>query len=277
MVINVSRAALAVSAAAVLGLASGAASVAAAGGVLGEAVATAAVAPGASSPAVPGSGAVSSARPDSGSGAAAPAVGALFAGGKHFCSASVVHSPAGDLVLTAAHCLGGGTQGLTFEPGYHDGVAPYGSWTVTAAAVPAGWTASAEQDLDFAFLTVAQPGTAASLESLTGADRLGVDQGFTNAITLTGYPDTADAPVVCANTTTRSGTRQQRVACPGFPDGTSGGPWVMAADPATGLGTVVGVIGGYEQGGDTPDESYSAYFGDDIRQLYDSVTAGASG
>ncbi|MFI5611448.1 trypsin-like serine peptidase [Amycolatopsis sp. NPDC051903] len=261
MLINVSRVVVAVASAAVLVLTGGAATVVdsvapADSGDSGAAAASAA----ASEPAKPAASANS-------------AVGALFAGGKHFCTASVVHSPAGDLVLTAAHCLGAGTAGLTFEPGYHDGVAPFGTWTVTAAAVPAGWAASADQDLDFAFLTVARPGTAASLESLTGANQLGVSRGFTNAITLTGYPDPADAPVVCENTTTRSDTYQQRVACPGFPDGTSGAPWVTGADPATGLGTVVGVIGGYEAGGDTPDVSYSAYFDDDIQRLYDSVTS----
>ncbi|WP_326836615.1 trypsin-like serine protease [Amycolatopsis rhabdoformis] len=313
--INVSRTALAVSAAVVLVLTGGAASVADSEGVLGsDSVASAAVVPNASPSAdtasgaasskapgvatAPGSGAAAGSRPAAGSGAApgsgpavgsgaaagagpasgaaastaSPAIGALFSGGHHFCSASVVHSPAGDLVLTAAHCLGGGTSGLTFEPGYHDGIAPFGSWTVTSAAVPPGWTADADQDLDFAFLTVTRPGTAASLESLTGANQLGLDRGFTNVVTMTGYPDTTDAPVVCTGTTTRSDTYQQRLACPGFPDGTSGGPWLTTPDPTTGLGTVVGVIGGYEQGGDTPDVSYSAYFDDDIRQLYDSVT-----
>jgi hypothetical protein len=55
-----------------------------------------------------------------------------------------------------------------------------------------------------------------------------------------------------------------RVACPGFPDGTSGGPWVTG-------GEVIGVIGGFQLGGDTPDVSYSPYFDDDIAKLYASV------
>ncbi|MFI5591819.1 trypsin-like serine peptidase [Amycolatopsis sp. NPDC051758] len=191
---------------------------------------------------------------------AAP-VGALFANGSHFCTASVVHSGTGDLVLTAAHCV---KDGMAFAPGYHDGVAPYGMWTVTDVAVADGWTASADPDLDFAFLTVQQPGNPASLESLTGANVLGTDRGFTHRITLTGYPDTTDSPVVCEGDTTRSDTYQLRVACPGFPDGTSGGPWVDG-------GAVIGVIGGYQLGGDTPDVSYSAYFDDDIAKLYASA------
>ena len=189
-------------------------------------------------------------------------VGALFANGSHFCTASVVHSGAGDLVLTAAHCV---KDGMSFAPAYHDGVAPLGMWTVTDVAVADGWTSSADPDLDFAFLTVQQPGNTASLESLTGANVLGTDRGFDHTITLTGYPDTTDSPVLCTGTTTRFDTYQLRVACPGFPDGTSGGPWVTG-------GAVIGVIGGYELGGDTPDVSYSAYFDDDIAKLYASVT-----
>ncbi|MGW4396531.1 trypsin-like serine peptidase [Amycolatopsis nivea] len=201
---------------------------------------------------------------------ASPAVGALFSGGNHFCSASVVHSPTGDLLLTAAHCISGDVSGITFKPGYHDGIAPYGTWQVTAAVVADGWKSSSDQDLDFAFLKVAQPGSA-SLESLTGANQLGTNQGFSHTITLTGYPDGTEQPVVCTGTTTQSDTYQQRVACPGFPDGTSGGPWVVNQDPNTGTGTVIGAIGGYQTGGATPDVSYSAYFDDDIAQLYNSA------
>ncbi|WP_410572229.1 trypsin-like serine peptidase [Amycolatopsis sp. cmx-4-61] len=193
---------------------------------------------------------------------AASAVGALFAGGSHYCSASVVHSAAGDLVLTAAHCV---KDGMSFVPGYHDGVSPFGTWTVTSVAVADGWKSSADPDLDFAFLTVRQAGSTASLESRTGANVLGTNRGFEHRITLTGYPDTADSPVVCDGNTTQSGPYQLRVACPGFPDGTSGGPWVTD-------GAVIGVIGGYQLGGDTPDVSYSAYFDDDIAKLYASVT-----
>ncbi len=56
--------------------------------------------------------------------AAAAAVGALFTttGGRlasHFCTASVLDSPAGDLVMTAAHCLSGlAPSQFLFVPGY---------------------------------------------------------------------------------------------------------------------------------------------------------------
>jgi hypothetical protein len=70
--------------------------------------------------------------------AGTPAVGALFttsAGqlGQHFCTASVVDSPAGDLVITAAHCVTGTSGTIEFVPGYDRGSQPYGAWTVTSS------------------------------------------------------------------------------------------------------------------------------------------------
>jgi hypothetical protein len=56
--------------------------------------------------------------------------------------------------------------------------------------------------------------------------------------------------------------------CAGYPDGTSGGPFLARVDPATGRGTVIGVIGGYQQGGATADVSYSARLTTRTRALY---------
>lgn len=58
-------------------------------------------------------------------------VGALFAesSGKlssHFCTASVVDSPHGDLAITAAHCVTGTSGQIAFVPGYANGTEPYG-------------------------------------------------------------------------------------------------------------------------------------------------------
>jgi hypothetical protein len=68
------------------------------------------------------------------------AVGALFTTSdgqldKHFCSGTVINSPNGDLVITAAHCITGTSGPIDFVPGYDNGRAPYGSWTVTKVYV----------------------------------------------------------------------------------------------------------------------------------------------
>ena len=56
--------------------------------------------------------------------------------------------------------------------------------------------------------------------------------------------------------------------CGGYTDGTSGSPLLADVNPATGLGTVIGVIGGFEQGGHTPDVSYAARFSANTSALY---------
>ncbi|AUI62924.1 serine protease [Amycolatopsis sp. BJA-103] len=202
-----------------------------------------------------------------------PAIGALFIEGSHFCTASVVHSGPGDLLLTAAHCLHDGeggeyATGISFAPGYHDGVAPYGYWDVSDPQVPEGWADSSDPDLDVGFATARQAGNPKTLESVTGANNLVAGGGFAHTITLTGYPDEREAPVVCHGASEQADTYQMRVSCPGFTTGTSGGPWVVDPDPKTELGTVVGVIGGYLYGGDDPDTSYSSYFDTDVATLY---------
>ncbi|MGW2607604.1 hypothetical protein ACWC4A_24720, partial [Streptomyces mirabilis] len=53
-----------------------------------------------------------------------------------------------------------------------------------------------------------------------------------------------------------------------FEGGTSGSPWLTDYDPKSHTGTVIGVLGGHEGGGDENDVSYAAYFDNDIAKLY---------
>ena len=61
--------------------------------------------------------------------------------------------------------------------------------------------------------------------------------------------------------------------CPGYTDGTSGGPFLTDVKASTGDGQVIGVIGGYQQGGDTPSVSYSSQFRANIAALYKTATS----
>ncbi|QKW24438.1 trypsin-like peptidase domain-containing protein [Kitasatospora sp. NA04385] len=191
-------------------------------------------------------------------------VGALFSGpaapGNHFCTASVIDSPGRNLILTAAHCLSG-ANGTTFVPGYRDGQAPYGSWQVTKVYTADGWRNGGDPDEDFAILAVA-PSGGRQIEDAVGGNPLGTNAAWTVRVRLYGYPAKAELPILCTNTTTRQDTYQRRIDCPAFPGGTSGGPFIDAA-----TGEVVGVIGGYQQGGATDDTSYSAAFDHTIAEL----------
>ncbi|MFF2117670.1 trypsin-like serine peptidase [Kitasatospora sp. NPDC058184] len=200
-------------------------------------------------------------------------VGALFSGtptaGDHFCTASVLHSATGNLLLTAAHCLSS-TDGVTFAPGYRDGSAPYGTWRVTAIHTTTGWSQKGDEDEDFAILETA-PSNGRNVEDVVGGNRLGTDEPFGATVRLYGYPADAEAPVLCTNTTGQQSTYQRVVHCPAYPGGTSGGPWINTA-----TGDVIGAIGGYQQGGDTDDISYSALFDHTIADLYTQAEAAAS-
>jgi V8-like Glu-specific endopeptidase len=209
-----------------------------------------------------------------------PAVGALViidgSGrlGTHFCSAGVVDSPAGNLVITAAHCLAGRAPGgFAFVPGYDHGRAPYGVWAVTRAVTDDRWTSSSDPDDDVAFLQVGRPGTSDRVQDITGGERLGTGEPPGQLVTVIGYPDELDTPVSCRNYAPAFTATQLVFRCGGYPDGTSGSPLLAEVNPATGLGAVVGVIGGYQQGGSTDAVSYSAQFGPEVAALYRDATA----
>jgi V8-like Glu-specific endopeptidase len=212
------------------------------------------------------------------------AVGALFTKngsnlGSHFCSASVVHSPKGNLLITAAHCMSGQSlqapNGVVFAPGYHDGQFPLGVWNVTAVYVTANWNAQQDPNDDVAFLTVATSGK--TIEQVAGAEQLGDFTTLPTQAEVIGYPDTTEQPVACTAPAVPyqvGGLRQMEFTCNGYTTGTSGGPFLINVNPATGEGQIIGVIGGYEQGGVTPMVTYSSEFLDNVAALYKLATSG---
>jgi V8-like Glu-specific endopeptidase len=207
-------------------------------------------------------------------------VGALFVRGSssdHFCTASVVASPGRDLLITAAHCIhagkgGGYRQDIVFVPGYRDGQAPFGVWTPERLVVAPQWISDSDPDLDVGFVVLA-PRDGKNIEDVLGANRLGFDPGYENLVRVTGYPSSAGAPITCINWTSRQSATQLRFECGGFTGGTSGSPWVTHFDRQTRTGTIIGVIGGYQQGGDTDAVSYSSYLGPAIQRLYQQAIA----
>lgn len=206
-------------------------------------------------------------------------VGALFehdASGAHFCTASVVSSPGEDLLITAAHCISDGNgsgykDDIVFVPDYDDGATPYGIWTPERLLVAPQWADSADPDYDVGFI-VLQPHDGQNIQQVLGADQLGYDTRYQYLVRVTGYPSSAGTPISCVNWTSMQSATQLSFDCDGYTGGTSGSPWVTGFDPRTRTGTIVGVIGGYQQGGDTPSVSYSAYFGSGVQQLYQQAT-----
>jgi V8-like Glu-specific endopeptidase len=208
-------------------------------------------------------------------------VGAIFYGsnssGGHFCTGSVVNSPDQDVIITAAHCLNDGKGGadktnVAFVPAYADGDAPFGEWQPAKYVMSSRWVNSADPGFDIAFV-VLKPYQGKNVQQVLGGNNIEFNTGYDHRVRVTGYPGSANAPITCDNTTTKQDPDYLRFACADFYGGTSGSPWLTNYNAATKTGTIVGVLGGYEEGGSTPDVSYSDYLGDDIKELYDEAIA----
>ena len=129
--------------------------------------------------------------------------------------------------------------------------------------LPGGWTDGRHEDSDVAFAALDER-DGRRVEDAVGGNAFAAHRATgATAVTVTGYPRTAGTAVTCTDKPTAVSGTQQRIACPGFPGGTSGSPWV------NGDGAVVGVIGGREEGGRTADVSYSAVFGTEAADLYE--------
>ena len=185
----------------------------------------------------------------------------------------MVDSTGDDLALTAAHCVywKGFATNIEYVPGYHDGKQPYGAWAIRAVTVASGWKLSHNPDLDFAFLTLASAG-ARQIQARTGGLTIGFTRWYSEQkIEVIGHNDSDAEPVRCPTKSFRFRAGQMEFYCHGFWTGTSGGPWIIGYNAKNGTGTVFGVIGGYELGGNYEWASYSAYFGSATRTLYQQV------
>ncbi|MFG2979804.1 trypsin-like serine protease [Streptomyces sp. NPDC048258] len=194
--------------------------------------------------------------------------GALFTDGldsDHFCTATVVHSPGGNLIVTAGHCLLDGQQGdgtAVFAPAYANGMAPYGTWKLEEVFEDDRWAEGTDDDYDLAFARLAPDAKGRTIESVTGAAVLDTSGRAGEEVTVTGYPADRKVPRTCTAVTVRESATEQRFDCADFPGGTSGSAWI-ARD-----GKIIGIL----TGGDTDDVSTSTVLGDYAASLYAKAT-----
>jgi V8-like Glu-specific endopeptidase len=208
-----------------------------------------------------------------------PTVGALFASASsktHFCTASVVASPRGNVLITAAHCVRGTAKGWSFAPGFRHGVSPYGRWRVTGVYVDPQWIARQDPRRDYAFLTVASKpigGQRTDIQTVTGANGLSAGPSRGETITVPAYPHgKANDPITCTAKVYFDGLFPA-FNCNPYVDGTSGSPW-LATTPGGIM--IVGVIAGLHQGGCYPYTSYSPPLGRHARAVFRRAATGAT-
>ena len=130
-----------------------------------------------------------------------------------------------------------------------------------------------------ALVTAAAVGFVVTLTPASGAAG-DIATGFARAVRhlsapmRNGQPFSGEQPVTCQNWLREPMRDQLEFDCGGYTNGTSGGPFLRHVDPSTGQGRVIGVIGGYQQGGNTPQVSYSAVLGGNAAALYKTAVAG---
>ena len=207
-----------------------------------------------------------------------PTVGALFDSATsttHFCTASVVASPHGDVLLTASHCIDGSAKGWSFAPGFRHGVSPFGRWRVTGAYFDPRWIAHQDPRRDYAFLTVASKrisGQRTDIQTVTGVNGLSTGPSRGETVSVPAYPHgTANAPITCTAAVYFDGVFPA-FNCNPYVGGTSGSPWLATTPHGI---MIVGLIAGLHQGGCYSYTSYSPPLGSHARAVYRRAVAGA--
>ncbi|MEV5878441.1 trypsin-like serine protease [Streptomyces sp. NPDC052101] len=225
-----------------------------------------------------------------------PTVGTFFFDGRPlggpstFCTGSVVHTAAKDIVLTAGHCglgLAKATHRI-FVPQYRSGKSaaeqPYGVFPVNQLYIDPRYESNTKKptsDLDLAFAQVGAS-SRGKVEDVTGALTFTPTSGYNHKVTVIGYPGSGTVnpqhtPVRCPVTTAQlPGFRQMRMTCKGFYGGVSGGPWIEDYNPTTGTGKVIGNTGGYNGGGNDANVDWVTYaplYGKDAQDLFNDAAA----
>jgi hypothetical protein len=192
-----------------------------------------------------------------------PRVGAVFlgAGSMHTCTGAVLHSAAGDLVLTAAHCLAEGFD-ATFVAGLNDTAAAEDVWHIDAVYLDPRWVKNQDPLTDFAIARVSR-GSGGTVEAQAGGGlALGPAPKPGTVVSVTGYGmGVGGGPIGCRTSAAPPTKGFPALDCAQLVDGLSGAPWIDGS-------TVRGLIGGLDAGGcEGQSISYSPPFDDAIKQL----------
>ena len=196
-------------------------------------------------------------------------IGAVFlgAGDLHTCTAAVLDSAAGDLILTAAHCVAGGVD-TTFVAGFKDATDPAYIWKVDATYLDPRWVKNQDPLADFAVLRVVRDDGGSVEAEAGGGLALGSAPKPGTFVSVTGYGlGVGGGPIGCQAATELAAGGFPSLPCGGLIDGTSGAPWT------TGL-TITGLVGGLDGGGCDENVSYSPPFDDAVVQLLTRAEAG---
>ncbi|KAK4163118.1 trypsin-like serine protease [Cladorrhinum sp. PSN259] len=206
----------------------------------------------------------------------------------HICTASIIDSPRGNIIVTAAHCVTDMKSGtlkdtVYFTPGYDKGKTPHGTFKSQAQAiyVSPNWIPTRDDygnvdgkgsPWDVAFVALLPLNGKYVAEAAGASLTPDFNPTLPTAVQVFGYPSDKtqykNEFYVCDATATAEHTDWEELLCTGIPGGFSGGPWI------TGGSKVIGVIGGEGQNLKASDpRNFAVRFSAKIRALYDTAVA----
>jgi hypothetical protein len=199
------------------------------------------------------------------------------------CSASVIPSKTGDLIVTAGQCVFD-TQAKSslinstwvFVPAYYNGNAPFGIWPARRVLSFLGWTQSADYNYDVAFVALSTV-NGRHIQSVVGAQSIGFNYPRLGLTYSLGYPLNLYAGQylqLCSGNAKKSQWTQnnyggQALSCI-MGGGSGGGPWLQSVTDATGLGVVTSVNSFTVR--NLPNVIHGPYFGLEVMTAWSTAT-----
>ncbi len=190
------------------------------------------------------------------------------------CSGNAVTSSNRSVVLTAGHCVkyqGSWHTDWIFVPGYADGQAPFGEWAAEVTLTTPQWESSEDINYDVGAAVVQQL-DGQSLTDVVGGQGVAFNQQRNQDMYAFGYPaaDPYDGSTLihCSGSTFTDFllSSDHGMSCD-MTGGSSGGPWFLDFEEATGLGVQNSVNSfGYTF---LPGYLFGPYFGTAAQELYE--------
>ncbi|CAM3538349.1 serine protease [Kibdelosporangium persicum] len=202
-----------------------------------------------------------------------------FEGKEASCSGSAVTSANKSVVITAGHCVrmkGTWHPDWLFVPAYDNGNAPHGKWAARQLHTTPQWVDKEELNFDVGAAVLNQL-DGKNLTDVVGAQEIAFNQPRNQHMHAFGYP--AAAPydgtrlIFCSGQTFTDFllTRDHGMRC-NQTGGSSGGPWFLRFDEATGKGAV-NSVNSFKYG-IISFLMFGPYFGAEAQAVYDAAQKG---
>ena len=191
------------------------------------------------------------------------------------CSGNAVTSANKNTVITAGHCVklqGSWHTNWVFVPGYSNGTEPYGRWAAKATYSTPQWTATEDISFDIG-AAVVNPVGGRSLTDVVGSTGIAFNQARKQQMYSFGYsaapPYDGSKLIYCSGTAIDDFLLSKGIGLTcNQTGGSSGGPWFLTFNEATGTG-VQNSVNSFKY--NFFPWMFGPYFGTDAQNLYNKA------